>query len=50
MTFTPVLNTLMVLVCLFYILPDEYIRKRKESEYAKHKTDIRWKLMNIKQI
>jgi uncharacterized membrane protein (DUF485 family) len=49
MTFTPVLNTLIVLVCLFYILPDEYIRKHKESEYEKHRTDVRWKLMNLKK-
>ena len=50
MTFTPILNTLMVLVCLFYIIPDNLIKQHKESEYTKHKTDVRWKLMNLKQI
>lgn len=50
MTFVPVLNTLIMLLCLFYLFPSEYARKRFELEYTKHKTDVRWKLMNIKQI
>ena len=50
MTFLPLVNTVVMLVCVFYIFPDEYIKKRRNLEYEKHRTDVRWKLMNIKQI
>lgn len=49
MTFVPILNTLMMIVCVFYIFPDGYIKKRRDLEYEKHKTDVRWKLMNLKK-
>ena len=49
MTFLPLVNTVVMLVCVFYIFPDEYIKKRRDLEYAKHRTDVRWKLMNLKK-
>ena len=49
MTFAPILNTFMMIVCVFYIFPDNLIRQHKESEYEKHRTDVRWKLMNLKK-
>ena len=49
MTFLPLVNTVVMLVCMFYIFPDEYIKKRRNLEYEKHRNDVRWKLMNIKQ-
>lgn len=49
MTFVPILNTFMMIVCVFYIFPDNLIRQHKESEYEKHRTDVRWKLMNLKK-
>lgn len=49
-TFLPILNTFMMLLCVFYFFPDNLIRQHKETEYAKHASDERWKLMNIKQI
>ncbi len=49
MTFVPIFNTLMMIVCVFYIFPDNLIRQHKESEYEKHRTDVRWKLMNLKK-
>ena len=48
MTFVPILNTFMMIVCVFYIFPDNLIKQHKESEYEKHKSDVRWKLMNLK--
>jgi uncharacterized membrane protein len=50
MTFLPLVNTVVMLVCVFYIFPDEYIKTRRNLEYEKHRKDVRWKLMNIKQI
>ena len=48
-TFVPILNTFMMLLCVFYFFPHNLIRQHKESEYEKHKTDVRWKLMNLKE-
>lgn len=49
MIFVPILNTFSMIVCLFYIFPDEYIKTRRNLEYEKHRTDVRWKLMNLKK-
>lgn len=48
MTLVPIFNTFMMLVCVFYIFPYSLIKQHKESEYEKHKSDVKWKLMNLK--
>ena len=44
--FIPLLNTLVILVGIFYLIPQQIIEQYKDKEKLKHKHDPRWNLMN----
>lgn len=44
--FIPVFNTLIILVGIFYLIPQQIIEQYKDKEKLKYKNDPRWNLMN----
>ena len=44
--FAPVINTLVLCVGIFYVVPTDIYKRHKDKEKLKHKHDPRWNLMN----
>lgn len=44
--FAPVINTLVLCVGIFYVVPTDIYKRHKYKEKLKHKHDPRWNLMN----
>jgi len=44
--FTPLLNTIVICIGIFYVIPTDIIKEHKEKIMKKHKHDTRWKIMN----
>lgn len=44
--FMPLLNTIVLCIGIFYVIPIGIIEKHKEKIMEKHKHDTRWKIMN----
>ena len=44
--FIPLLNTAILCMGIFYIIPTNVIKEHKEKIMKKHKHDTRWKIMN----
>ena len=44
--FVPLINTLIICVGIFYLLPSDIIQRHKEKIKQQHKDDPRWNLMN----
>ena len=47
--FIPLLNTLVILVGIFYLIPQQIIEQRNEKIKQQHKHDPRWNLMNNRE-
>lgn len=44
--FAPIINTLVLCLGVFYIIPSDIYKQHKDKEKLKHKHDPRWNLMN----
>ena len=44
--FTPLLNTLVLCVGIFCVIPSDLIKQHKENIKWQHRNDSRWNLMN----
>lgn len=42
----PLLNTIVLCIGIFYVIPRDIIKEHKEKIMEKHKHDTRWKIMN----
>ena len=48
-TFTPLLNTIVICIGLFYCIPQQIIETHKNKQKNKFKNDKRWNLMNNRE-
>ena len=44
--FTPIINTLVLCLGVFYVIPNDMYKQHKDNEKLKHINDPRWNLMN----
>ena len=44
--FAPIINTLVLCLGVFYVIPSDIYKQHKDKEKLKHKNDPRWNLMN----
>jgi hypothetical protein len=44
--FAPVINTLVLCVGIFYVVPTDTYKRHKDKEKLKYRHDPRWNLMN----
>lgn len=42
----PLLNTIVLCIGIFYVIPRDIIKEHKKKIMEKHKHDTRWKIMN----
>lgn len=42
----PLLNTIVLCIGIFYVIPTDIIKEHKRKTMEKHKHDTRWKIMN----
>lgn len=47
--FAPVINTLVLCVGIFYVVPTDIYKLYKDKEKLKHRHDPRWNLMNNRE-
>lgn len=44
--FAPIINTLVLCLGVFYVIPSDIYKQHKDKKKLKHKNDPRWNLMN----